>query len=221
VIFISRSVVACCALAAGAVLLSACGSTTAPDGTAAAPVTTRPAPATTTPVSTPTATPSAAATPTPAATPSAASPTASAQPPVTASAGAAGLPRVTGAADTKKKPGIAAGGDSPPARLVVSDLVAGKGRAATDANTVTIHYVGVNYTDGKQFDASWDNGSPAEFPLNQVIPGFRQGIAGMKVGGRRELVIPPALAYGATGTPDGTVGPNATLVFVVDLVSLK
>lgn len=85
---------------------------------------------------------------------------------------------------------------------------------------MTVQYVGVNYKTGKQFDASWDRGEPFSFALGagQVIPGWDQGIPGMKVGGRRELIIPPELAYGATGSPP-TIPPNETLIFVVDLLA--
>ena len=85
-----------------------------------------------------------------------------------------------------------------------------------------MQYVGVNYADGKQFDASWDNGQPFSFQLGsgQVIKGWDQGIAGMKVGGRRELIVPPDLGYGAQGSPPA-IGPNETLVFVVDLLDVQ
>jgi peptidylprolyl isomerase len=87
---------------------------------------------------------------------------------------------------------------------------------------VTVHYVGVSKANGRQFDASWDRGEPFQFQLGagQVIPGWDQGVAGMKVGGRRELVIPPRLAYGPAGSPP-TIGPNETLVFVVDLLAVQ
>ncbi len=80
--------------------------------------------------------------------------------------------------------------------------------------------MGANYTDGKDFDSSWSRGQPASFPLNGVVPGFAQGIVGMKVGGRREIVIPPALGYGAMGQAPA-VAPNETLVFVVDLLAIQ
>ena len=87
---------------------------------------------------------------------------------------------------------------------------------------LTMQYVGVNYADGKQFDASWDNGQPFNFQLGsgQVIKGWDEGIAGMKVGGRRELIVPPDLGYGAQGQPPA-IGPNETLVFVVDLLDVQ
>ena len=109
-----------------------------------------------------------------------------------------------------------------PTKLVVKDLKTGTGAAAQDGQTVTVQYVGVSYKNGRQFDASWDRGQPFSFPLGQgqVIPGWDQGVKGMKVGGRRELVIPPDLAYGAQGSPPA-IGPNETLVFVVDLVGVQ
>jgi peptidylprolyl isomerase len=109
-----------------------------------------------------------------------------------------------------------------PKKLVVNDLKQGTGPAAEDGKTVTVQYVGVSYKNGRQFDASWDRGQPFTFPLGQgqVIPGWDQGVKGMKVGGRRELVIPPDLAYGAQGSPPA-IGPNETLIFVVDLVGVQ
>jgi peptidylprolyl isomerase len=83
-----------------------------------------------------------------------------------------------------------------------------------------VQYVGSDYTNGKDFDSSWSRGQPASFALSGVVPGFAQGIVGMKVGGRREIVIPPALGYGADGQPPA-VGPNETLVFVVDLLAIQ
>jgi peptidylprolyl isomerase len=106
---------------------------------------------------------------------------------------------------------------------VVKDLIVGTGAVAESGDNVVVQYVGVNYADGKQFDASWDDGpggTPQPFPFQlgagQVIAGWDQGIPGMRVGGRRELIIPPSLAYGSDG--QGPIGPNETLVFVVDLL---
>ena len=96
----------------------------------------------------------------------------------------------------------------------------GTGTAAAASSTVQIQYVGANYADGKVFDASWTRGQPASFPLNGVIPGFAQGIVGMKIGGRREVLIPPNLGYGPSGSPPA-VGPNETLVFVIDLLAVQ
>ena len=110
----------------------------------------------------------------------------------------------------------------PPARLVTKDLIKGTGTTATAGKTVTVNYVGVLYSTGKQFDSSWSRNQPFTTPLSSgsVIPGWVQGIQGMKVGSRRELIIPPALGYGKTGQPP-TIPPNSTLVFVVDLLSVS
>ena len=105
-----------------------------------------------------------------------------------------------------------------PDHLLAKDIVRGRGAVALPHETVTVQYLGLHYTGG-EFDSSWSRHQAAQFPLDQVIPGFAQGIAGMRVGGRRELVIPPALAYGAGGQPP-TIGANETLIFVIDLVSI-
>ena len=141
--------------------------------------------------------------------------------PSTAGPSATGsAPDVAHATDLKTAPVPSAGSGPAPTQLVIKDLVVGTGTAATATNTVQIQYVGTNYADGKPFDSSWQRGQPASFPLNGVIPGFAQGIVGMKIGGRRELVIPPALGYGASGQPPA-VGPNETLVFVIDLLAVQ
>ena len=121
-----------------------------------------------------------------------------------------------------KKPLVAVPTGPAPAHLVTKDLVVGTGPTATAWQTITVNYVGVLYKGGKQFDASWDRNQTFTTPLSNgsVIPGWVQGIAGMKVGGRRMLIIPPNLAYGATGQPP-TIPANATLVFVVDLLSAQ
>ncbi len=118
-----------------------------------------------------------------------------------------------------KKPKVKVPSGPAPKKLVIKDLRAGSGQAAKAGDTVTVQYVGVLYANGKQFDASWDRGEPFSFPLGggQVIPGWDQGVVGMKPGGRRELIIPSDLAYGAQGTPDGTIPPNSPLIFVIDL----
>ncbi len=121
---------------------------------------------------------------------------------------------------------IAAGTGPAPTSLATRDLVVGTGALATATSTVEIQYVGADYATGKVFDSSWARHAPATFPLSGVIPGFAKGITGMHVGGRREIVIPPALGYGSSGTPTGAggsqaVGPNETLVFVVDLLAVK
>ena len=104
-------------------------------------------------------------------------------------------------------------------QLTFSDLVVGTGAEIKPGDTVTAHYVGIGAASGKQFDSSWDQGQPAQFPLANVIPGWQSGIPGMKVGGRRLLVIPGDQAYGANPPSGSGIGANETLVFVVDIVS--
>jgi peptidylprolyl isomerase len=120
------------------------------------------------------------------------------------------------------KPVVSVPNGAPPTGLVRKDLVAGTGTAAAQGQTVTVNYVGVLYKTGKEFDSSWKRSQPFTTPLStgSVIPGWVQGINGMKVGGRRELIIPPNLAYGKQGRPP-TIPPNSTLVFVVDLLSVS
>jgi hypothetical protein len=133
---------------------------------------------------------------------------------------------VTDATSLSSKPNVSAASNSQPSTLQVKDLVVGTGQAASATSSVTVQYVGVRYADGKQFDASWDHGGATSFSLTQVVPGFTQGIGGtqgipaMKVGGRRLMILPAALGYGAAGTPDGSIPPNASIVFVVDLVGV-
>jgi peptidylprolyl isomerase len=107
----------------------------------------------------------------------------------------------------------------PPRKLVIKDLKEGKGAAIQSGDTAVVNYVGVDYESGEEFDNSYDRGEPFPVPVGQgqVIPGWDEGLVGMKVGGRRRLIIPPRLAYGAQGSPPA-IGPNATLVFVIDLV---
>jgi peptidylprolyl isomerase len=110
----------------------------------------------------------------------------------------------------------------PPPNLVVSDITEGDGAEATAGSTVSVHYVGVAHSTGEEFDASYNRGTPLQFRLGvgQVISGWDTGVQGMKVGGRRQLVIPPHLAYGDRGAP-GAIAPGETLVFVVDLVDVR
>ena len=119
------------------------------------------------------------------------------------------------------KPQVTIPGGEPPTELQIDDLEVGTGPEATSGTTVDVHYVGVSWSTGRQFDASWDRRSTFSFRLGggQVIPGWDQGVAGMKVGGRRRLTIPPALGYGSQGA-GGVIKPNETLVFVVDLVGV-
>jgi FKBP-type peptidyl-prolyl cis-trans isomerase len=119
----------------------------------------------------------------------------------------------------RHKPTVTVPKGPAPHHLVVKDLVKGKGAVATSRSTVTVQYVGVLYKTGKQFDASWNDGTgqPVQFSLSGgVIKGWTEGIPGMRVGGRRELIIPPNLAYGKKGSPP-RIPPNSTLVFVIDL----
>lgn len=104
--------------------------------------------------------------------------------------------------------------------LVVQDIVDGSGTALQATDELTVHYVGISAVTHQQFEASWDAGQTASFPLSGVIEGWQKGLVGMKVGGRRLLVIPGSMAYGPSGSPDGTIGPNETLIFVVDLISI-
>ena len=105
-----------------------------------------------------------------------------------------------------------------PTELVITDLVIGEGAQANPGDTVDVHYVGVDFETGEQFDASWDRGESISFPLAGLIAGWQEGIPGMKVGGRRQLVIPPELAYGPAGGGHRLSG--RTLVFVIDLLAV-
>jgi peptidylprolyl isomerase len=122
--------------------------------------------------------------------------------------------------DTSTKPEIPKPTGSPPRRLVIEDIVKGKGRPSRKGDTLTVQYVGVSFSTGAQFDASWDRGQPFTTQIpGQVIEGWNRGLLGMREGGRRKLTIPPDLAYGAQGQPP-SIGPNETLVFVIDLVQI-
>jgi peptidylprolyl isomerase len=119
------------------------------------------------------------------------------------------------------KPVVTVPTSAAPKTLVTKDLVVGTGQTVNAGQTVTVNYVGVLYKGGTEFDSSWKRNQPFTTALSagSVIPGWVKGIAGMKVGGRRELIIPASLGYGKTGSPP-TIPPNATLVFVVDLLSV-
>ena len=126
-----------------------------------------------------------------------------------------------GEANPDRKPKVPKGKGDPPSELVVQDLIVGKGKRAQAGDTVTVQYVGVLFDDGKQFDASWQGSKPGQgfqFPLGagQVIPGWDQGVVGMREGGRRKLIIPGDLAYGAQGFPPD-IPPDAALIFDIDL----
>lgn len=121
-----------------------------------------------------------------------------------------------------RKPEVTVPDTDKPTELVVIDDVVGDGDEATPGSNVSVHYVGVSWSTGRQFDASWDRMEPFQFPLGRgyVIQGWDQGVAGMKVGGRRTLHIPPQLGYGAQGA-GGVIAPNETLIFVVDLLGVS
>jgi peptidylprolyl isomerase len=121
-----------------------------------------------------------------------------------------------------ERPQVDPGEGAPPADLVVEEITVGEGPEAQPGQVATVHYVGVSFSSGKEFDASWNRGQPFSFPLGggQVIAGWDRGVAGMKVGGRRKLVIPPHLGYGDRGAGN-VIKPGETLVFVVDLVGIQ
>ena len=186
-------------LAAGAVALgvSACGGSSAAPGVVPAPSAGATAPASTT--KTPTTPTTATTTPT--------------TPTKTVSTPTSG-PLAT-------KPVVKSPKGKPPRTLVTKDLIKGTGKVAKEGSTITVNYVGVLYSNGKEFDSSWKRSQTFSTPLSSgsVIPGWVKGIAGMKVGGRRELIIPPSLAYGSSG--QSGIPPNSTLIFVVDLLSVS
>ncbi len=127
-------------------------------------------------------------------------------------------PEVTNARQTREKPEIRVPEGEPPTELQTEDLVEGDGRVAREGDRLRMQYVGVSWSTGEEFDASWERGEPFAFELGggDVIRGWDRGIEGMRVGGRRLLVIPPDLGYGPSGSPPA-IAPNETLVFVVDL----
>jgi peptidylprolyl isomerase len=125
--------------------------------------------------------------------------------------------------ELSQKPEVPVPSTEPPSyQLELEDIVVGDGDEAVSGQIVEVHYVGVSWTTGQEFDASWDRGSTFKFGLGkgQVIAGWDQGVAGMKVGGRRRITIPPMLAYGKRGAGH-VIGPDETLVFVVDLISVR
>jgi peptidylprolyl isomerase len=124
----------------------------------------------------------------------------------------------TEAAALTEKPKVEVPSGPPPKQLEIKELQPGGGAPVENGDYVTVQYVGVNYKSGTEFDASWNRGEPFPFTVggNEVIPGWEKGLLGMRPGGRRELIIPPDLAYGETGSPP-LIPPNETLVFVIDL----
>jgi len=122
----------------------------------------------------------------------------------------------------KTKPKVTVPSGPPPKQLEIEDIEVGSGATAKEGDVVSVQYVGVGYGSGEEFDASWDRGEPFPFQLGagMVIAGWDQGVEGMKVGGRRELIIPPGLAYGQAGSPPA-IGPNETLIFVIDLLAVE
>lgn len=133
---------------------------------------------------------------------------------------------VSNPTDLTSKPQVSGSSATVPASLEYKDLVVGTGAAANPSSTVKVQYDGLIYPTGKQFQASWDSQGAIPFSLQGVVPGFTQGIGGtstvppMKAGGRRILILPPALGY-PSGTPDGSIPPNTPIVFIVDLISVS
>ncbi|HEX3840336.1 MAG TPA: FKBP-type peptidyl-prolyl cis-trans isomerase [Acidimicrobiales bacterium] len=169
----------------------------------------------------------ASSSPSSSATTSGGSATTSTSPPTTAPAAPTGpIPAVQTPSPVGtfgSKPVVTPPTGTPPTQLESTDLITGTGPAVTAQDTVTVQYVGVAWSNGKQFDASWNDGSgqPVQFPLSGVIPGWTQGMVGMQVGGRRELVIPPNLAYGANPPQGSGIATNDTLIFIIDLVKIN
>ena len=125
-------------------------------------------------------------------------------------------------AEPRPKPTVTVPDGAPPEQLQVTDIEPGTGAAAKAGSQISVNYVGVSYSNGQEFDSSFSAGAPLDFQLGvgAVIPGWDRGLEGMKVGGRRQLVIPPELAYGPQGSPP-LIGPNETLVFVIDLLDVQ
>jgi peptidylprolyl isomerase len=137
----------------------------------------------------------------------------------TSGSSASGSAQSGSEAAKRTKPKVAVPAGAPPNELIEEDLIEGSGSAAKAGDEVTVNYIGVGFDSGEEFDASWNRNEPFSFTLgnSEVIPGWDQGVEGMKVGGRRQLVVPASLAYGKTGFPPA-IGPNETLVFVIDLL---
>lgn len=127
-----------------------------------------------------------------------------------------------GSTNTKVKPEVTVPSEPAPKKLTEKEIVEGTGPEAKAGDEVTVQYVGVGYESEEEFDSSWSRNEPFSFTLGagEVIPGWDKGVAGMKVGGRRELIIPSEEAYGPAGSPP-SIGPNETLIFVIDLLAVK
>lgn len=128
----------------------------------------------------------------------------------------------TAVPDSRKAPTVEVPEGEPPTELKIEDEIVGGGAEAKKGSTLQVHYVGVSWSTGDEFDSSWSRGEPLEFQVGKgmVIQGWDEGLQGMKVGGRRRITIPPEMAYGSQGV-DGVIGPNETLIFVCDLVSVE
>ena len=130
---------------------------------------------------------------------------------------ASGIPTVT--ANVGEAPTISAPTGNPPITLQTQDIIVGTGTEVLATSTLTVHYTLMTWSNGTIVESSWNGGQPATFPLANVIPGWQQGLLGAKVGARRLLVIPPDLGYGPNGS--GPIGPNETLIFVVDIIGVS
>lgn len=127
------------------------------------------------------------------------------------------LPTVT--TNAGEAPKITAPSGTPPMELTTADVIVGTGAEVLPSSTLTVHYTLMAWSDGKIIESSWSGGSPATFPLANVVEGWQKGLPGAKVGGRRLLILPPEMGYGAAGS--GPVGPNETLIFAVDIIGVS
>jgi peptidylprolyl isomerase len=132
-------------------------------------------------------------------------------------ASSSALPLVT--ANAGEAPTITAPTGTPPAQLTTSDVIVGTGTEVLPTSTLTVHYTLMAWSTGQIIESSWDGGQPATFPLANVVEGWQKGLPGAKVGGRRLLILPPEMGYGAAGS--GPVGPNETLIFAVDIIGVS
>jgi peptidylprolyl isomerase len=132
-------------------------------------------------------------------------------------ASSSALPLVT--ANAGEAPTITAPTGTPPAALTTSDVIVGTGAEVLPTSTLTVHYTLMAWSTGQIIESSWDGGQPATFPLANVVEGWQKGLPGAKVGGRRLLILPPEMGYGAAGS--GPVGPNETLIFAVDIIGVS